>query len=317
MTLPKPPAPFLPDWARVFFDGRRTTDPNRPQHVLIDDEMPHRREAFYRLFCTADAGMRDFWVYAANRLQEACQEKRLDVNKEQFVFLERLILATDNAIEPERYWFDPMPPREQQQRLRDPLQSLARKVACQVRELSTIQPHRRISGATLMNPWSGPLIEALVIYYDFGMPGADYYGRRGIFRKNDIEYTSSSKRGWIQHAQAADRLRPKVIANLRRLAEESSRAAPVRPRQEFLDSLRDCADRLAALPNLADLAVGEPELESQKSSWADWLRSIIAWYSEAGEVGNFLRHRDWATLTYVLFDVQVTEDRIGDVISLS
>ena len=302
MEMSKSPAPFVPVWARDFYNDWRY--PSRPRAVSIDDEtppdLPHRRAAFYALLCSDRSDMREFWVRAECLIRKECEQRGFPVEPELRHFLGRLILARDSAIDPEPYSFSRyIPPKLP--RLRQPLQNLARKVACQIAELALITPRRRISGEPLPTPWPGELVESMVIFYDFLMPETSYYW---IFSKNEIEFTATSKRGWIQHAQAAERLRPKAVTNLRCLAAKSP---------DDLDFMRDrllaYAKALESVPTLEELERDEPELESQKATWADWLRTLQAWYAVDGELGivDALPKSDWVTLVSVLFGAEVTD----------
>ncbi len=303
------PAPFLPGWALDFYNDWR--QPSRFGQVSIDDEtppdLPHRRAAFYALLGSDRSDMRAFWAHAESSIRSECEQRGFSVDRELRWFLSRLILATDEAIEPERYRFDrsPMPVLS---RLRDPVQALARKAACQIRELAIITPGRLISGAPCDPTPPGDLVDALVSHYRLRIPPIDYYW---LFRRHQIEFTMSSKRGWVQHAQAAEKLRPKLAANLRNLAM-GTHSAP-----NFMRKVWHYAEMLDAAPSLEVLSLGEPALASQKTSWMDWLRTLQAWYTVDGELGiiDALPKADWATLASVLFDENITERNIRLVLS--
>ncbi len=309
MKAQRQPAPFLPVWARDFYNDWR--EPSRSGQVSIDDEtppdLPHRRTAFYALLGSDRVDMRVFWEHAESIIRRECERRGFPVDRELRWFLSRLILATDEKLEPERYRFD-RSPQPMLSRLRDPLQALARKTACQIRELALITPGRLISGTPCDHTNPGDLVDALVSHYRLTMPAIDYYW---LFRRHQIEFNMSSKRGWVQHAQAAEKLRPKLAANLRNLATRTQQPP------HFMRKVWRYAEMLDAAPSLEVLSLGEPALASQKTSWMDWLRTLQAWYVVDGELEiiDALPKTDWATLVSVLFDENVTERNIRLVLS--
>jgi hypothetical protein len=287
----------IPEWARDFFNDWITPDPARPAKILIDDELPHRREAFYRLFCTQSADMQSMWTQADRRIREECELRGWQLDPEYRYFLWRIILLTDATVPPEKYPFDRRAQKGDPTRLRDPAQNLARKLACQMRELWHIAPTRTISGVPLVKHWPGPIIDALAAGFCFRMPVVDYHSAYGVFQRNNIEFTQTSKRGWVEHARAAERLRIKISTNANSLVDKYGLRIPASIRLELNEYVR----ALDNAPLLEDIAAVEVELASQKASWADWLRTIHARYAEDGELGNILRYCDWAAIATALF----------------
>ncbi len=111
MKAQRQPAPFLPVWARDFYNDWR--EPSRSGQVSIDDEtppdLPHRRTAFYALLGSDRVDMRVFWEHAESIIRRECERRGFPVDRELRWFLSRLILATDEKLEPERYRFDRSP----------------------------------------------------------------------------------------------------------------------------------------------------------------------------------------------------------------
>lgn len=309
METSKSPAPFVPGWARDFYNDWR--QPSRLGQVSIDDEtppdLPHRRAAFYALLCSDRSDMREFWGRAECLIRKECEQRGFPAECELRWFLGRLILATDEVCADERYVFDRSRPPTLP-RLRDPLQNLARKVACQIRELNLITPRRLISGGPLASPNASELVDALANHFQLTLPPIDHYW---VFSRHQIEFTMSSKRGWIQHMQATEKLRQRLSINLRQLASKTT------PAPAFMRELWHYAEILENAQTLDDLSFAEPALASQKATWADWLRTLQAKYAVDGELGivDALPKSDWATLVSVLFGADVTDRNIRLILS--
>ncbi len=280
-------SPDLPDWALAWFNEMqpRFDDP---------EEMPHRRDAFNRLFSAQDRGMRRMWEHV---------DRHVINNWDRDTFIGILIYSIDDAIEPERRPVYSRPPAEPKARLRDPTQRLARKLALLLRELFIVTPPRCEAAS---RHYCGT-VEHLMITYDFDL-ALDDLGE--IYRRHGIEYTSDSKRGWLQRRRASDTVRGRVIEAARKLAEIG------RPQDVgWLDHL---AENLQRLPDLKTEHGNLPELRSQKCGWPDWLRVAHRGLRGVGTSGECLRVVDWTALVRALFDdVDVSEVRIGQVLKES
>lgn len=302
------PSPYLPDWALRYFERHRDRfdDP---------EEMPHRRDAFYRLLCAdaGDAGMRRLWERAARTMpapavchfvpgKGAAQEHITDVDMEAEALICALIFATDETIHDTHaspVWQSP----EKDTRLRDPVRVLARKLARLLREWRLVTPPRCIAKASPVMGSLGGMIERLVNAYGIELAPADL---GEIYRRHGIEYTADSKRGWRQRRRASDAVRAKAIAAASKLSAAG--------RQQDAGPLALLAYDLRLLPDLEAEHADQPELVSQKAGWPDWLR--VAHFNLHGTIAedDTLRHRDWAALVLTLFGEVVTEERIGQVL---
>lgn len=286
------PSPDLPDWARCYFERNRDRfdDP---------EEMPHRRAAFYRLLCSNDRGMRRMWEHVNGHVAEDWDDAAS--------FLTTLIYSMDDALEDERRPLYSSLPAIPEKRLRDPAQRQAKKLARLVRELRIVTPPRCEACAADALKYSGSTVERLVIFYHFELAPADV---NEIYRRHGIEYTSDSKRGWLQRRRASDAVRSRVIEAACKLAEIG------RPRDAGW--LWQIAEDLQRLPDFKTEHAGQPELRSQKCGWHDWLR--VAHRDLQGGFGSWaaesLRVVDWTALVRTLFDdVDVSEVRVGQVLN--
>lgn len=282
------PSPELPDWALAWFNEMRPRfdDP---------EEMPHRRDAFYRLLCVEDRGMRRMWEH---------------VDRHDLDYLDRdallgvLIYSMDDALEDERRPLYSSPPAMPEKRLRDPAQRQANKLARLVCELRIVTPPRCEAYRADVLQYGGSTVERLVIFYRFNLAPADV---NEIYRRHGIDYTSDSKRGWLQRRRASDAVRSRVIEAACKLAEIG------RP----LDAgwLGQLAENLQRLPDFKTEHAGQPELRSQKCGWADWLRVAHRGLRGVGTSDECLRVVDWTALVRALFDdVDVSEVRVGQVL---
>jgi hypothetical protein len=308
------PSPYLPDWALRYFERHRDRfdDP---------EEMAHRRDAFYRLLC-ADADnfdMRRVWERAAHYIAEpsvchfipgprAADDYVTDTDMEAEGFMCALIFASDEMLEDT----DANPPRQQrikETRLRDPVRTLARKLARLLREWRLVTPPRCLAKDAPVMQHAGSVIEGLVIAYDFELTPADM---SEIYRRNGIEYTADSKRGWVQRRRASDAVRAKVISAAHKLVEIG--------RPQDSGDLARLAYNLRLLPDLKSEHVDqldEPAMRSNKTGWPDWLRVAHSNLNGVGERDGFLRLRDWAALVQALYGETVSEERIGQVLRSS
>lgn len=282
------PTPDLPDWALAWFNEMRPRfdDP---------EEMPHRRAAFYRLHCVEDRGMRRMWEYVDRHVLDCLDRDTL---------LGVLIYSMDDAFEDERRPLYSSPPAMPEKRLRDPAQRLANKLARLVRELRILTPPRCEASAADVLQHVGGTVESLVIFYRFELSPVDV---NEIYRRHGIEYTSDSKRGWLQRRRASDAVRIRAIDAARKLAQIG------RPRDAgWLGKL---AEDLQLLPDLKTEHAGQPELRSQKCGWPDWLRVAHRGLRGVGTADQCLRVVDWTALVRALFDdVDVSEVRVGQVL---
>ena len=302
------PSPYLPEWALRYFERHR---------ARFDDpeEMPHRRDAFYRLLCAdvRDPGMRRMWERVEHYIPDptvchfipgpdACSDHVTDTDMEAESFICGLIFATDETIQdtaakPTRQ-LPPEPPR-----LRDPVRVLARKLARLLREWQLVTPPRCVAKDSPAMRSIGGTIERLVNAYDLDLPPADL---SEIYRRNGIEYTADSKRGWVQRRRASDAVRSKAITAALDLVKTG--------RSHDAGGLALLAYDLRLLPDLKAEHADQPELLSQKTGWPDWLRVAHFNLHGTGDNDGILRHRDWAALVLVLFDIVVSEERIGQVL---
>lgn len=293
------PSPGLPHWAREFFDGWRAQS---GYFVSIDEEMEHRREAFYRLYTADDADVRAMWKYVETSIDPEFRAG----------FLSRLVLATDEII-PDT----PLPvygaPDYAPPRLRTREQRRARKLAEQLRLLNTVTPPRCKAYNSRVNHAASD-IELLIIWFDISQVPHNP-DRRWQLTELRIEYTRDSKRGWKQHRRASDILRQKVIKTARELAGLPG----AKKRAAWLHTL---AEDLAALPEMKDEHAADIALLGQKADYTDWVRVIHAEMDDyaASPLTPALRHRDLATLANVITatpadDQMITEDDVAHAIS--
>jgi len=305
------PSPYLPSWALCYFERFRDRfdDP---------EEMPHRRAAFYRLLCAEknNRGMRKMWEHVDRRMPQATRvylepsESRpypvTNLDLEAEAFIGALIYSTDDALEDEPRPVYPLSPDAADARLRDPAQRLAPKLARLFRELRIVTPPRCAArSAPALQVIS--TVDRLVIGYRFDLAPDDV---NEIYRRHGIEFTSDSKRGWLQRRRASDAVRCRVIEAARRLAEIG--------RPQDAGWLAALADDLLRLPDYRTEHAHQPELRSNKCGWPDWLRVAHRDLHGVGEQENCLRIVDWAALVRVLFDdVDVSEVRIGQVLQES
>lgn len=286
------PSPDLPPWALRYFERQRDR--------FDDMEMPHRREAFYRLLCSNDPDMRRMWAYV-NRRAPADSESG-------GAFLATLIYSMDDADDAlvEQVPRYPRPPDVPEKRLRDPAQRQARKLARLLREFGLVTPPRCEAFHADVRKDCGSTIERLVIFYHFELAPRDV---NEIWRRHGIEYTSSSKRGWIQSRRASDTVRARAIEAALKLAQVG------RPNDAAW--LGELAEALQRLPDFEIEHAGQPELYSQKCGWPDWLRVVRdhLQFEDGNWANEGLRVVDWTALVRALFvDVDVTEVRVGQVL---
>lgn len=297
MAAPSP-AKSLPGWARDYFDR------NKEHFDYYTEKLPHRREAFYRLFCTENDGMRGMWRRADQIVIIDPTAKPIPDDGSDF--LSFLIYGMDIAFEDEPVRVYPAVARpESAGRLR-PDQSAARKVAHLLRLLFHVTPpdcyarNRR---------WFGPDIEWLVIRYGIQIGSADFNAMNRVYK---LSYTTDSKRGWVQHRRAHDQIRRKAIEAIHRLVKLSAD-----PAHELTQRMSEIADELASWPDTDKEHGHQIDRLSNKAGWPDWLRYAhdrILSEIVLGELRGRLRNRDWAALVMTLFDIPVGEDQIAQVV---
>ena len=292
------PPPWIPGWARAYFE-RHTTPSDRNVCLLSDpDELPHRREAFYRLLCTNNPDMRAMWKRADKVIHEDRHQG----------FIGSLILSTDGAIGAitgdER-----IPPRSgptpaKPERMRDPAKTLARKLARDLGMLSIVTPARCLAFKAVQRV--GVDVERLIIYYRFQQAQVRISTECA---KLGIEYTPTSKRGWVQCRRASDTMRAKVVKAARKLARIGH--------QKNALWLTEIADTFAQLPSIDDEHGDDVELRSQKSGWGDWLRIANEDMQDGVYRGkHFLTLANWAALVQALFHVAVSKEQIAQALQL-
>lgn len=285
---------ILPSWASDVLEGWR----NR-QHpwVSIDDEMDHRREAFYRLYQAAGPDVSAMWVGLEQRL----------ATEDRAAFIYSAILATDEIVANE-----PLPiygvSDHPGPALRTPRQRLARKLAEKVQLLTACTPLRCTAHA-VVHSQAGSIVERLIIGFSIGQVPRDYDQRWRLARLG-IEYTTSSKRGWVQHRRASDMVRTKVIELVRALVAKEGGAAD-------LAWLAAFADELADLPCLDKEHGGDLMLASQKAGYLDWFRPVyresLHYSVTPGE--SPLSIAGWATLAVLMTnDPDINADDIAHAI---
>lgn len=300
------PSPDLPDWALRYFERHR-------ERFDDPEELPHRRDAFYRLLCASDAGMRRMWERADQFIArptvchfvpgpDAAVTHITDTDMGAEDFIGGLIFAADETI-PEASAKAARQSPERAPRLRDPICVQARKLARLLREWRLVTPPRCIAKESPAMRSVGGMVEGLVHAYNLDIAPADL---GEIYRRNGIEYTADSKRGWRQRRRASDAVRAKVIAAATKLAENG--------RPQDAAGLVRLIYNLRLLPDMEAEHVDQPEMFSQKAGWADWLRVAHSNLVGVGERAGFLRYIDWAALVLALFGNIVTEERIGQVL---
>lgn len=278
------PARCLPKWASAYFHEFADR---------YDREMLHRKDAFYRLLCTDDAGMQSLW-------------KRVDLagfwQPEEIIG--DLIYSTDAAIENEEPQRSLRPKPVKEPRL-SPQQTKARKLMLLLRELILATPPMCEAEKRKARLYLD--IESLCIAFDVTTPPVDVEATR---RRLGIEFTAGSKRGIIQHRKASDTIREKALKAARALLATSC--------QKFvLERLRTLITDLESWRSFQEEHGDDPEYISQKSGWADWLRVAhkrLQWYDDADSPAAVLTLRDWASLAATLWDVDVTEERIRQIL---
>jgi len=290
------PAKCLPVWAREFLDEWRVG--SRRLTVSIDDQMEHRRSAFYRLYSANDADVRAMWRHAENSVAPEWRN----------AFILDLILATDSIFPEEALPVYGSPPSAEH-RLRTREQRHARKLAKLLQLLRVVTPPRCKADKSRINEASCD-VEYLIIFFDIGPVPRDYYL---CWRMTElgVEYTMDSKRGWMQHRRASDLVRGKVVNAARTMA-----ALP--GATQHTEWLLTLADELEALPSMKAEHVDEIDLQSQKAGYLDWLAvaySMTKSYSSSPEEET-LRIVDWAVLARVVAGAgDVTPDDISHAIS--
>ena len=288
------PAKFLPKWAREYFDS------NRAKFADLA-EMPHRRAAFDRLFCADFTGMQRMWAWVDRSIPAGDRK----------AFLSTLIHATDSVLDlfeddpaASKRPSYPKPKQSPVQRLCEPHRAAACKLARQLRRLRLVTPLRCAAfHADVIR--TGVHIERLAIAFDLDLPALDLNAE---YRKAGIEWAAETKRGWTQRRRASDTLRIQAMETLRRLVQ----LAP--EHQTWLERI---ASELESLPDAGVEHAAEPEWQSQKTGWLDWVRVVDSdlYGTDACRLYNlepdYLRHVDWATLAEALLRVPADPALIG------
>lgn len=236
--------------------------------------------------------------------------QRLEV-AERRAFLHAVILATDEIIADE-----PLPvyqvPATPKPALRTRRQRLARRLAEQVQLLAACTPPR-CTAARVIERRASVTVEQLIIAFGIGQVPQDYNQRWRLSRLN-IEFTTSSKRGWVQHRRASDRVRAKVIDLARALLMENTKACP---EDQINAVLVEFSDLLASLPDMDEEHRDDPALRSQKASYLDWFRlayrESLHYSIEAGQ--SPLSLAGWATLAGLMAnDPTINTDDIAHAV---
>jgi hypothetical protein len=306
------PSDSLPAWARAYFDRWRAhfdemeMVPTAPDGTKLwlayhfpGDLEPgetltptHRHDAFYRLFCADNDGLRRMWRRADKVIVIDMAARPLPEDGRWFLG-GALIYGTDTVIPDEKPLRRPSVPKSSPQRL-NPEQRAARKAAHLLQCLFHVTPPDCYAGSK--NRWFGATVEWLVIRYGFELGPFDY---NRLDRVYDLTYTTDSKRGWKQHRRAHDRIRHQVIAAIHRLLKMTCD-----PGNPLIAECRQIADDLATWPDMETEHGHQIELRSQKAGWADWFRYAYDRWLDAlewGEARGHLRECDWATLAATLF----------------
>lgn len=275
----------LPKWALAYYqDSKKQFDD--------PEEMPHRKKAFYCLLTDSSKDMCQMW----KRADGFCSS-----DWDQASFIGTLIYSTDDTILPEKYSYLPKPDSVKKQRLRDPKQTLARKLARQLRDLRAVTPSRCAADKSRVKSLLD--VDQILYRYDIAL---EPFNPMLTLRKFGIEHTSTSKRGWIQHRRASDTIRAQVIDTARKLAQMSDEKNSI-----WLVKL---ADELDLLPSMKNEHKHQPEMKSNKTSWGDWLRGAHHGLRNIGTSDDFLRHSDWAAIVQAIFDKTVTDEQIGQIL---
>lgn len=228
--------------------------------------------------------------------------------EDRAAFIHSAILATDEIVENE-----PLPiygaSHSPRSTLRTRRQRLARKLAEQIQLLAACTPPRCLARDVVMSQ-AGSVVEWLVIVFGIGQVPRDYDLRWRLARLG-IEYTTSSKRGWVQHRRASDVVRHKVIELARTLLAEEGRGG------KQLHWLAVFADALAALPSIDQEHAGDLMLVSQKAGYLDWFRPVyresLHYSVTPGE--SPLSIAGWATLAgLVTNDPAINADDIAHAV---
>lgn len=288
----------LPDWALSRMDWWR--NPPAPW-VSIDEDLDHRREAFYRLYRADDFDAGAMWSELDEKL--ACDERA--------AFIHTVILATDEIVknEPLKVYSIPNLPVR---RLRTRVQRLARKFAEQVQLLAVCTPPR-CAAHPVISRNSGVMVEALIIYFHIGQVCQDHDQRWRLTRLG-VEYTTNSKRGWVQHRRASDVVRRKVIDVGRQLITEIESSG------EHLRFAGELSRFVSSMDQLPDIKAEHDErlmLASQKSGYLDWFRHSYRATLSARKVSDQspLSYRGWATLaTIVTGECDISPDDIAHAV---
>ncbi len=306
------PSPYLPDWALRYFEQHRDRfdDP---------EEMPHRRDAFYRLFCADanDLDMRRMWERAARFITaptmccfipgpHASENHVTDTDMEARDFLSRLIYATDHAVPGDPIADKQIPASKPEARLREADRRLARKLARLLREWQIVTPFDSVAGMSLDKgnmQHIGDVIDRLVTAYDFELEPPDL---SEIHKRHGIEHTANSKRGWRARRRASDVVRHKIIRDALRLSEIG--------RPQDSGDLAHLAYKLRDFPDMNNDRTDGADLRVQKTGWPDWLRVASSHPLFCGDRDGTLRHDDWLTLVRVLYE-EVDYRRIGQVLN--
>ncbi|OZB42706.1 MAG: hypothetical protein B7X46_13680 [Thiomonas sp. 15-66-11] len=267
--------------------------------------MPHRRAAFYRLFCTDFTGMQRMWDWVDQSIPAGDRK----------AFLSTLIDATDSVLDlfeddpaASKRPSYPQPKQSPAQPLREPHRAAAHKLARQLQRLRLVTPQRCAAfHADVIR--TGVHIERLAIDFDLDLPPLDLNAE---YRKAGIEWAAETKRGWMQRRRASDTSRIQAMKTLRRLVQ----LAP--EHQTWLERI---ASELESLPDADVEHAGEPEWQSQKASWLDWVRVVdfdlygIDARRHYNLEPDYLRLVDWATLAEALLpDVSADPVLIGRVL---
>jgi hypothetical protein len=305
------PSTYLPPWALRYFERHR-------ERFDDPEELPHRRDAFYRLLC-ADArnpDMRSMWERATRYIQDptVCHfvprlehEHVTDTDMDARDFISALIDAYATVAaksEPLRLPVSGKPQPEA--RLRDPVRVLARKVARLLREWQLVTPFNCTAGMGTTMQKIDPVIDRLVDAYGLELATPDL---GDIYRRNGIEYAVDTKKGFKQRRRASDAVRAKVINAAQSLIEIGE--------PQVLDRLELMVYVMRLLPDMESEHVdklNEPWMRSHKSGWPDWLRVANSNLNGVGERDGFLRHCDWVAMVQALYGKTVSEERIGQVL---
>lgn len=285
LTTTQPmPAKIMPAWALEILE--RWRKPRRPW-VSIDDDLEHRKAAFYRLYETGDADAKAMWRELDARLQP----------DERSGFIHAAILGTDEICQDE-----PLPgyvvTQHEPPRLRTKTQRRARKLAELIQLWRACTPPRCAAYETKASGKLGSIIELLVVAFHIGPVPLDYNLRWKTVRLG-IEYTTDSKRGWMQHRRASDTVRAKLIETGRQLL---ALLADEQPGHWLSQNLDELLQQLGNLPSMAEEHSDSVMLLSQKSSYLDWFRYVCVETRHAAIASETspLSIEGWATLARIV-----------------